>query len=46
MPEMKFVYIFSRNKKNNYKLSRYDSYINFAKKILNKNLFALFYLNK
>lgn len=34
MPEMKFVYIFSRNKKNNYKLSRYDSYINSAKKIL------------
>lgn len=34
MPEMEFVYIFSRNKKNNYKLSRYHSYINSAKKIL------------
>ena len=34
MPKMNFVYIFSRNNKNNYKLSRYHSYINSAKKIL------------
>jgi len=34
MPEMKFVYIFSHNEKNNYKLSRYHSYINSAKNIL------------